>query len=282
MQVVRSPKRMQKICGDLKRKGKTIALVPTMGYLHQGHLSLVRTARKRSDVLMISIFVNPTQFGPKEDFGKYPRDFKRDRSLLEHEGCDFIFAPRAEDMYAGEYLTYVDVDQITRKLEGASRPGHFRGVTTIVAKLFNIIQPDVAVFGQKDAQQAVVLKKMVDDLDYRTKMIIAPTVRERDGLALSSRNRYLSEEERDQAPVLYESLREARRLIAQGERSATKIISRMRNLISGQPLAKLEYVAITDARTLEPLKGLEGEILISLAVRFGKARLIDNVKIRVN
>lgn len=273
---------MQKICGDLKRKGKTIALVPTMGYLHQGHLSLVRTARKRSDVLVVSIFVNPTQFGPKEDFGKYPRDFKRDRSLLEQEGCDFIFAPRAEDMYAGGYLTYVDVDQITRKLEGASRPGHFRGVTTIVAKLFNIIQPDVAVFGQKDAQQAVVLKKMVDDLDYRTKMIIAPTVRERDGLALSSRNRYLSEEERDQAPVLYESLREARRLIAQGERSATKIISRMRNLISGQPLAKLEYVAITDAGTLEPLKGLEGEILISLAVRFGKARLIDNVKIRVN
>lgn len=257
-------------------------MVPTMGYLHEGHLSLVRTARKRSDVLVVSIFVNPTQFGPKEDFGKYPKDFKRDRSLLEQEGCDFIFAPGAEDMYPEGYLTYVNVDQITRKLEGAPRPGHFRGVSTIVARLFNIVQPDVAVFGQKDAQQAVVLKKMADDLNYGTKMIIAPTVRERDGLALSSRNRYLSEEERRQAPVLYESLREARRLIRKGERSAAKIISRMRYLINSQPLAQLDYIAVTDARRLEVLSKLEGEVLISLAVRFGKARLIDNIRIRVN
>ncbi|UCB53473.1 MAG: pantoate--beta-alanine ligase, partial [Candidatus Zixiibacteriota bacterium] len=261
---------------------KTIGLVPTMGYLHEGHLSLVRIARKRSDVLLVSIFVNPTQFGPKEDFKSYPRDFKRDKLLLEAEGCDFIFAPRMKDMYPEGYLTYVTVEDITGKLEGRTRPTHFRGVTTVVAKLFNIIRPDVAVFGQKDAQQAVVLNKMVNDLDYGTKMIIAPTIREKDGLALSSRNKYLSEEQREQATVLYQSLREAKRLIGRGERSASRIISRMKNLIRKQPSAKVDYIAITDYRTLEPLNRLKGEVLISLAVRFGKARLIDNIKMKVN
>jgi len=282
MQVVKSPKKMQKICGELKRKGKIIGFVPTMGYLHEGHLSLIGIAKKRSDVLVVSLFVNPTQFGPKEDFAKYPRDFKRDRSLLEREGCDFAFAPRVKDMYPERYLTYVNVDKITHKLEGVIRPGHFKGVTTIVAKLFNIVQPDVAVFGQKDAQQAVVLKKMVDDLNYGIKMIVAPTVRERDGLALSSRNMYLSRDERKQATVLYQSLREAKRLIGKGERSAAKIIGRMRNLIKKQPLAELDYVAITDANSLELLRKLKGEILISLAVRFGKTRLIDNIKMKVS
>jgi pantoate--beta-alanine ligase len=273
---------MQKLCGELKRKGKTIGLVPTMGYLHQGHLSLVRIAKSKSDVLVVSLFVNPTQFGPGEDLKGYPRDFKRDRLLLEEEGCDFVFAPRMEDMYPEGYLTYVTVEKITGKLEGRTRPTHFRGVTTIVAKLFNIVQPDIAVFGQKDAQQAVVLKKMVDDLNYGIKMMIAPTIREKDGLALSSRNRYLSEEERKQAAVLYESLREAKKLIGKGERSAKKIISRMRNMINKQPSAELDYIAITDARNLEPLSRLKGEVLISLAVRFGKARLIDNIKVKVN
>jgi len=284
MQVIRSPKRMQMICGELKRKGKVIGFVPTMGYLHKGHLSLVRIAKKRSDVLVVSVFVNPTQFGPKEDFNRYPRDFKRDRFLLE--SClrrdDFVFAPRVKDMYPEEYLTYVNVDKITHKLEGAIRPGHFQGVTTIVAKLFNIVSPDFAVFGQKDAQQAVVLKKMVEDLNYRIRMIIAPTVRERDGLALSSRNMYLSKEERKQATVLYQSLREAKRLIGDGERSANKIIAKMRNLIKKQPLAKLDYITVTDASSLGLLKKLKGEVLISLAVRFGKVRLIDNIRIRVN
>ncbi len=281
MHTVRSPKKMQKICGELKSKGKTISFVPTMGYLHEGHLSLVRIAKKKSDVLVVSVFVNPTQFGPKEDLGKYPRDFKRDRLLLKREGCDFVFNPRAKDMYPEGYLTYVNVDQITGKLEGLIRPGHFRGVTTIVAKLFNIVQPDVAVFGQKDAQQAVVLKKMVDDLNYKVKMIIAPTVREKDELALSSRNKYLSGEERKQAAVLYRSLREAKRLIGKGERRSNKIITRMRNMISKQPSAELDYIAITDAHTLELLTKLKGEVLISLATRFGKARLIDNIKVKV-
>ncbi|KPL00911.1 MAG: pantoate--beta-alanine ligase [candidate division Zixibacteria bacterium SM23_73_3] len=284
MQIIKSPKRMRRICGELKRKGKVIGFVPTMGYLHKGHLSLVRIAKKRSDVLVVSVFVNPTQFGPKEDFNRYPRDFKRDRFLLESRlrRDDFVFAPRVKDIYPEGYLTYVNVDKITHKLEGAIRPGHFQGVTTIVAKLFNIVCPDFAVFGQKDAQQAVVLKKMVEDLNYRIKMIIAPTVRERDGLALSSRNMYLSKEERKQATVLYQSLREAKRLIGDGERSANKIIAKMRNLIKKQPLAKLDYIAVTDASSLGLLKKLKGEVLISLAVRFGKVRLIDNIKIRVN
>jgi pantoate--beta-alanine ligase len=253
MQIIRSPRKMQKICGELKGRGKTIGLVPTMGYLHQGHLSLVRIARKKSDVVVVSIFVNPTQFGPREDFGKYPRDFNRDRLLLKRERCDYVFAPRVKDMYPEGYLTYVEVEGITDRLEGASRPGHFRGVTTVVAKLFNIIRPDLAIFGQKDAQQAVVLKKMADDLDFGIKMIIAPTVREKGGLALSSRNKYLSPEERSQAVVLYQSLALAKRMIAGGEKSAAKIRAQMRNLIEKQPQAQLEYIAITDAHTLEPL-----------------------------
>jgi len=254
-----------------------------MGYLHEGHLSLIRIAKKKSEVLVVSVFVNPTQFGPREDFKRYPRDFKRDRFLLESRlrRDDFVFAPGKKDMYPEGYLTYVNVDRITQKLEGAVRPVHFQGVTTIVAKLFNIVQPDVAVFGQKDAQQAVVLKKMVDDLNYRIKMVIAPTVRERDGLALSSRNMYLSTEERKQAKVLYQALLVAEDMIKKGERKASKIVSGMRTLINKQPLADIDYIAITDANSLELLKKLEGEILISLAVRFGKTRLIDNIKIKV-
>jgi pantoate--beta-alanine ligase len=278
MQTVRSPKRMQRICEELKRQGKVIGFVPTMGYLHEGHLSLIRIAKKRSDVLAVSIFVNPAQFGPQEDFKRYPKDFRRDRLLLESEGCDLLFAPRITDMYPQGYSTYVNVEGITSKLEGVTRPGHFKGVTTIVAKLFNIVQPDLAVFGQKDAQQALVLKKMADDLNYGIKMIIGPTVREKDGLAMSSRNRYLSEEERGQAMVLHESLLEARRLIRKGERSAGKIVARMRNLIRKQPSAELDYIAITDAHTLELLSKIEGDVLISLAVRFGRARLIDNIR----
>jgi len=281
MQIIRSPKVMRNICAGLKRKGRIIGFVPTMGYLHKGHVNLIRIAKKKADVLVVSIFVNPTQFGPKEDFTKYPRDFKRDGFLLDKEGCNFVFAPRIKEMYPEGYLTYVNVEKITHKLEGAIRPGHFQGVTTVVAKLFNIVQPDVAVFGQKDAQQAVVLKKMVDDLNYGIKLIIAGTVRERDGLALSSRNVYLSEEERKQAKVLYQALRLAKSMIKKGERSPTKIVSKMNKLIDKQPLADIDYVAITDACTLELLNKLRGEVLISLAVRVGKTRLIDNIKIRV-
>ena len=283
MQIIRSPKIMQKICGGLKREGKIIGFVPTMGYLHKGHLSLIKIAKRKSDVVVVSIFVNPTQFGPKEDFAKYPRDFKRDRLLLESRlgRDDFVFAPRIKDMYPEGYLTYVNVEKITGKLEGAIRPGHFQGVTTVVAKLFNIVQPDIAVFGQKDAQQAVVLKKMVDDLNYGIKVIIAGTVRERDGLASSSRNVYLSKEERKQTKVLYQALRLAKGMIKKGERSPSRIVSKVIALINKQPLADVDYVAITDAHSLELLNKLKGEILISLAVRFGKTRLIDNIKMKV-
>jgi pantoate--beta-alanine ligase len=282
VRVVRSPKKMQRICEDLRRQEKTIGLVPTMGYLHQGHLSLVRIAKKRSDALVVSVFVNPTQFGPEEDFGSYPRDFRKDRLLLDEEGCDFVFAPGMKKMYPEGYLTYVSVEEIAGRLEGRSRPTHFRGVTTIVTKLFNIVRPDVAVFGQKDAQQAVVLKKMAEDLDFGIKMIIAPTVREKDGLALSSRNKYLSKDERRQATVLYRSLREAEKSIKEGERSTGRIVSRMKGLIGEQPSADLDYIAVTDTRSLEPLNKLKGEVLISLAVRLGKARLIDNIKVKVD
>jgi pantoate--beta-alanine ligase len=281
MQIVRSPKAMQKICGGLKSKGKIIGFVPTMGYLHKGHLKLIKVAQKEADVVVVSIFVNPTQFGPREDFNTYPRDFKRDTLLLREIGCDFLFAPTRRNMYSNKYLTYVNVETLTQHLEGAVRPGHFKGVTTIVAKLFNIVQPDIAIFGQKDAQQAVVLKKMVDDLNYGIKMIIAGTVREKDGLASSSRNTCLSKEERKQAKVLYQALRTAKEMIKKGERNANKIVSKMKALINKQPLANIDYIAITDANNLELLNKLKGEILISLAVRFGKTRLIDNIRMRV-
>lgn len=282
MKIIRSPKRMQKICIRLKQKGKIIGFVPTMGYLHQGHLSLMRIAKKKSDVLVVSIFVNPTQFGPKEDFKRYPRDFERDKRLLKKIGCDFLFCPKIKDMYPFGYKTYVEVCDLTKVLEGVSRPGHFKGVTTIVAKLFNIVQPDIAVFGQKDFQQAVILKKMVDDLNYSIKIIVAPTVREKNGLALSSRNLYLSSEQRKQAKVLYRALRLARDMIKRGERDANKIVSKMKALINKQPLAQVDYIAITDANSLEPLNKLRGETLISLTVRFGNTRLIDNIKIKVS
>jgi len=272
---------MQKICGELKRRGKKIGFVPTMGYLHKGHLSLVKIAGRKSDVVVVSLFVNQTQFGPQEDFQRYPRDFKKDRLLLEQVGCDYLFAPSNKTMYPEGYLTYVNVERLTTHLEGAVRSGHFRGVTTIVAKLFNIVQPDMAVFGQKDAQQAVVLKKMVYDLNYGIKMIIAPTVREWDGLAYSSRNSYLSREERKQAKVLYQTLQLAKKIIGEGERSVFRIVSKMNKFIDRQPLAEIDYIAITDAKTLELLNKLKGEVLISLAVRFGKTRLIDNMKIKV-
>jgi len=282
MKIIRSPKLMQKICREIKQKGKIIGFVPTMGYLHQGHLNLMRIAKKKSDVLVVSIFVNPSQFGPKEDFQRYPRDLERDKRLVEKIGCDFLFCPKIKDMYPFGYKTYVEVCDLTKVLEGASRPSHFKGVTTVVAKLFNIVQPDIAVFGQKDFQQAVVLKKMVDDLNYGIKIIAAPTVREKNGLALSSRNLYLSSEQREQVKVLYQALLLAKEMIKKGERNPSKIISKMRELINKQPLADIDYISITDAKILEPLKKLKGEVLFSLAIRFGKTRLIDNIKVKVS
>lgn len=281
MKIIRSPKIMQKICTGVKKQGKTIGFVPTMGYLHEGHLSLVRVAKKKSDVLVVSIFVNPTQFGPKEDFKKYPKNLKRDKRLLKEIGCDFLFVPDLKDMYPEDFDTYVEVENLTKILEGVSRPGHFKGVTTIVAKLFNIVQPDIAVFGQKDFQQAVVIKRMVKDLNFPVGIIVAPILREKSGLALSSRNLYLSDEEKKQALALYQSLNLAKKMIESGERDPRKIKDRMKKLIQEKPRAKIDYIAINDSETLRPLKKLKGNVLISLAVRIGKTRLIDNIKIKV-
>jgi len=254
-----------------------VGFVPTMGYLHEGHLELVRRSRKENDITVVSIFVNPTQFGPKEDFEKYPRDTVRDLSMLKELGVDYIFLPSVDEMYPPGFNTWIEVKQVTERLEGAARPGHFRGVATVVAKLFNIVQPDRAYFGQKDAQQCVVIKKMVADLNIPIEIIVIPTVREEDGLAMSSRNVYLTPEMRQQAPVLYQSLQLARKLWESGERDAGKIRSQMEALIRTKPLANIEYIDVADAITLEPQERIQPPALISLVVRFGTTRLLDNI-----
>jgi len=272
---------MQQLVLSLKRKGKKISFVPTMGALHKGHLSLVKKAKRLGDFVVVSIFVNPAQFGPKEDYKKYPRDLIKDKELLQQAGCDLIFAPEVKDIYPEGYLTYVNVEELSDKLEGASRSGHFRGVCTVVAKLFNIVQPDYTIFGQKDAQQALIIKKMTEDLNFPVRIIVCPTVREKDGLACSSRNSYLNTEERDQAKILYQSLKLGEKMIKAGEKNPLKIVKKMRELINNQKLAKIDYIDLTDTKSLEPVKIIKGELLLSLAVKFGKTRLIDNLKICV-
>ncbi|MBP7794887.1 MAG: pantoate--beta-alanine ligase [Candidatus Saccharicenans sp.] len=261
-----------------KQKGLRVGFVPTMGYLHEGHLSLVREAKRRNDRTAISIFVNPKQFGPAEDYNVYPRDFKRDAALLEKEGVDLIFYPGVEEMYPAGYKTYVEVEDLENKLCGRSRPGHFRGVCTVVLKLFNLIQPDEAYFGWKDAQQVIILKKMVEDLNLPVKIRPMPLIREEDGLALSSRNIYLNQQERQAALVLYRSLDLAEKMIKNGEREAARIGQQMVNLISAEPLARIDYVEIVDLQTLEPLTTIEGDALVAVAVYFGRTRLIDNLR----
>jgi pantoate--beta-alanine ligase len=260
-----------------QKLAEPLGFVPTMGYLHEGHLELVRRARAENPSVAVSIFVNPTQFGPKEDFARYPRDPERDLALLEKEGTDVVFMPAAEEMYPTAFNSWVEVGKITEKLEGAARPGHFRGVATVVAKLFNIVRPDKAYFGQKDAQQLLVIKKMAKDLDMGVEVIAVPTVREPDGLAMSSRNTYLNAEERKQAVVLHQSLKLAQKLYADGEKDAKAILKQMTSLIGRQPLADIEYISIADCETLDELETLKPPVLISMAVRFGKTRLIDNV-----
>ncbi len=255
----------------------TVGFIPTMGYLHEGHLELVRQAKAANDVSIVSIFVNPTQFGPKEDFAKYPRDTERDLAMLKTIGTDYVFMPTPEEMYPAGFSTWIEVNQVTERLEGTARPGHFRGVATVVAKLFNIVQPTRAYFGQKDAQQCAVIKKMVKDLDMPLELVIVPTVRENDGLAMSSRNVYLTPEMRRQAPVLYKSLQLARKLWKQGEKDAAIIKAKMTDLIRKQPLADIEYIDIADADTLEELKLMNAPVLISMVVRFGTTRLLDNI-----
>ena len=254
-----------------------VGLVPTMGYLHEGHLSLVRLARKENSLVVVSIFVNPTQFGPSEDLASYPRDMTRDLQLLEEEGTDLVFAPSAGKIYVHGFSTWVDVEQVTEHLEGASRLGHFRGVATVVAKLFNIVQPDRAYFGQKDAQQAVVIKKMVAELNMDLDIVLGTTIRESDGLALSSRNSYLNTEERQAATVLYKALSMAKQLWQEGETNADVLRHEILLLIQQEPLAKEDYVSIADASTLDELTVVDHPTLASMAVRIGKTRLIDNM-----
>lgn len=257
--------------------GRPLGFVPTMGYLHDGHLSLIRRAQKDNRVTVVSIFVNPTQFGPQEDFARYPRDPEHDLDLLRKEDVGIVFMPHPEEMYPSGFDSWVEVGGITDKLEGKARPGHFRGVTTVLTKLFNIIHPDRAYFGRKDAQQALVVKKMVTDLNMGIDIITLPTIREPDGLALSSRNSYLAPHERQAATVIYQSLLLARKLYEEGTTSAEVIKKAMAQLISTEPLATIDYVAITSVETLEELDKLHPPALVLVAVRIGGTRLIDNI-----
>jgi pantoate--beta-alanine ligase len=254
-----------------------VGFVPTMGYLHEGHMSLVKKARAENRTVIASIYVNPTQFGPNEDLAKYPRNLERDLAMLDKEGTDAVFFPEDKDMYPAGYDTWVTVDNLTKPLEGNVRPTHFRGVTTVVTKLFNIVRPTNAYFGQKDAQQALVIKKMAADLNMNLKVVVCPTIREPDGLAMSSRNVYLNPEQRKAAPVLYKSLQMAQELFANGEKNADVILGQMTTLIQKEPLGKIDYISISDTETLAELKIIKKTALVSMAVKFGNTRLIDNV-----
>src|SRR5258706_2405723 len=253
-----------------------IGLVPTMGYLHEGHLSLIRRAKDEGKSTVVSIFVNPTQFGPNEDLSKYPRDLERDLSLIRSLGVDLVWTPTPEIMYPQGYQTWVEVDALTERLEGAMRPGHFKGVTTVVAKLFNAVQPQRAYFGQKDAQQAAVIRQMTKDLNFPIEVIVCPTVRETDGLAMSSRNKYLEGDNRRAATVLFRALSVAKDTYNKGERSAEKLRTIMKDTLASEPRAQMQYISCADYDTLGELDVIKGKALLSMAVLFGKTRLIDN------
>jgi len=284
MKIISNIEKMNQYAQSLTRKGFKIGFVPTMGALHEGHISLVRLAKKYSEKVIVSIFVNPIQFGPKEDYKRYPRTFENDCKLLKKENVDAVFYPSPNDMFPEGFSTYVEVDAgkskgLDKKLCGISRPGHFRGVTTVVAKLFNIINPDIAVFGAKDFQQQLIIKKMVKDLNYKVKIITAPTYRERDGLAMSSRNSYLSSSQRHQATALYKSLLLAKRMILSNEKSPKKIISIMKKFIEANIGIKIDYISVVDPNTLEDVKEIKRPVLIAIAAFLGKTRLIDNMVI---
>ena len=278
MEIINRRQRMASIARKLRRENKTVAFVPTMGALHEGHLALVKEAHAASDVVIVSIFVNPEQFNDKADLERYPRDLTSDAALLAEYEVDYIFAPEASEIYPPGFSTYVYVEGISEGLEGASRPGHFRGVATIVAILFNAVRPDLAFFGQKDAQQVAVIKRMTADLGFETEIVIVPTVREESGLALSSRNRILSPEERDKAAIIFTALREAKIAFKKGERNAANLIEMVQERIAEESLAAIDYVSVVDSRTLEPVEKVgDTETLIAAAVRFGSVRLIDNI-----
>ena len=278
MQLIEKISDMKEYSLKVRKEGKTIGFVPTMGYLHEGHLSLIRAARKECDAVVVSIFVNPMQFGPKEDFKEYPRDLERDKGLAGEAGADIVFYPSSEEMYSEGFSTFVNVEgRYTETLCAFSRPGHFKGVATVVLKLLNIVSPDVSYFGQKDAQQAAVIKKMIKDLNMDTDIRIMPIVREDDGLAMSSRNVYLSEDERRQALNLYRSLEKAKEMVCGGEASSTAIKSEMKRIIEEGKDLKIDYIETVDADSLEPVETVKENTLIAVAVFIGKTRLIDNI-----
>ncbi len=264
------------VCRQLRSKRKRLGLVPTMGALHAGHLSLVRAAKAQCEAAVVSIFVNPTQFGPKEDFARYPRPFESDCAALEKEGVDVIFAPAADEMYAKSETTWVTIERLSEKLDGQSRPGHFRGVTTIVAKLFHVIEPEVAFFGQKDAAQLAVIRRMVRDLNFPVAIVSCAIVREPDGLAMSSRNAYLSAAERSSALVLHRSLQEVEKAFRGGERNARVLAQTGRSILAQEPEVRLDYLEIVDPETLDPVEAVSGETLVAVAAFVGSTRLIDN------
>lgn len=281
MKVVKTKKELRDLLKSERQKGKTIGLVPTMGYLHEGHLSLMRKANEENDLVVISVFVNPTQFGEGEDYGTYPRDLEKDTKLAQSVGVDLLFAPDTHEMYEENNITFVDMAGLTNTLCGASRPGHFRGVMTVVTKLFNIVNPDRAYFGQKDAQQVAVLKKMVKDLDFDLEIVEMPIVREVDGLAMSSRNTYLSSEGRKAALKISQALFDAREQIKDGEKDAKGIQEQIIEKLSSHPLVRIDYVEVVNASTLESIEEVRGNVLAAVAVKIGSTRLIDNIKMEV-
>jgi len=278
MEIINRRQRMSSVARKIRREqDRTVGLVPTMGALHEGHLSLVREARRMCDVVVVSVFVNPTQFGPGEDFEHYPRDLTKDTALLTDYNVDYIFAPPVEEIYPKGFSTYVNVEGLSEQLEGASRPGHFRGVATVVTVLLNTIRPDFAFFGQKDAQQALVIRRLVKDLAFDTEIVILPIVREDSGLAISSRNLYLTPDEQKSATVLHKALKQAKQAFKDGERNASRITDLIRQTVESEPRARLDYVTIADAETLEKLDRVDDRpTLIALAAYVGKTRLIDN------
>jgi pantoate--beta-alanine ligase len=273
---------MRAASGAIRRAGKRLGFVPTMGALHEGHLSLVRAARAFSDVVVASIFVNPTQFGPSEDLAKYPRSFERDCELLQREGVELLFAPSVEEMYPAGAVTWVTVEGLSDKLDGRSRPGHFRGVTTIVAKLFHVVEPDAAFFGQKDAAQVAIIRRMVRDLNLPVEIVTCPILRETDGLAMSSRNAYLDPEQRTRALVLHRSLIRVQRLADAGEREAAKLVAAGREEFAEEGSVRLDYFEIVDADTLNPVQDISGGALAAVAAFVGSTRLIDNILLGKN
>jgi pantoate--beta-alanine ligase len=280
MEVIKTIQEMKEFSSRAGRAGKIITFVPTMGFFHEGHLSLMREGRRRGDLLIVSLFVNPTQFGPNEDFKNYPRDFERDQKMAEEVGTDILFAPEATELYPPDHQTIVRVEKVTRNLCGRSRPNHFQGVTTVVMMLFEIVIPHVAIFGEKDYQQLITIQQMVRDLHMSVEVVGMPTVREPDGLAMSSRNSYLLPEQRKAALSLYRSLQRAKELLQKGERKADRILSVLKGILQSEPLVRMDYVQICDAYTLQDVDRIEGDVVVALAAYLGKTRLIDNLVYR--